>query len=163
MHYVWTSWHNYLCSPRSTTRHSSRCPMKIWKKLVSLPLEPDARCCSQSQVRNRWPAAQSLQLLVHVCVTYWNSSHSDPDLNKSRRRLSDSPAVKPSFLEGGASGRLLQVMDADAAAQSNHWWGETPVSSELHQRSSVNYTLMLLSAIFIYQKWKKESTKVEQR
>ncbi|XP_037833203.1 bicaudal C homolog 2 isoform X3 [Kryptolebias marmoratus] len=43
------------------------------------------------------------------------------DLNKSRRRLSDTPAVKPGYLEGGASGRLPRLMDLTAAAQSNHW------------------------------------------
>ncbi|XP_037833202.1 bicaudal C homolog 2 isoform X2 [Kryptolebias marmoratus] len=42
------------------------------------------------------------------------------DLNKSRRRLSDTPAVKPGYLEGGASGRLPRLMDLTAAAQSNH-------------------------------------------
>uniref|UniRef100_A0A1A7WE94 SAM domain-containing protein n=1 Tax=Iconisemion striatum TaxID=60296 RepID=A0A1A7WE94_9TELE len=43
------------------------------------------------------------------------------DLNKSRRRLSDTPSIKPVYLEGGASGRLPRIMDVDAAAQSNHW------------------------------------------
>uniref|UniRef100_A0A1A8NRD6 SAM domain-containing protein n=1 Tax=Nothobranchius rachovii TaxID=451742 RepID=A0A1A8NRD6_9TELE len=43
------------------------------------------------------------------------------DLNKSRRRLSDTPSIKPVYLEGGASGRLPRIMDVDAAAQNNHW------------------------------------------
>lgn len=43
------------------------------------------------------------------------------DLNKSKRRLSDTPAVKPGYLEGGASGRLPRIMDVEVAAQSNHW------------------------------------------
>lgn len=125
----WASWYNLsLYSPRSTTRHSSLCPKKIWKKLVSLPLEPDARCYLQSQVRNCRPTtcSSSAQLLLYVCIIYWSHSVSDPDLNKSRRRLSDTPAVKPSYLEGGASGRLLRIMDVDAAAQSNHWWNAAP-------------------------------------
>uniref|UniRef100_H3D9M8 Bicaudal C homolog 2 n=1 Tax=Tetraodon nigroviridis TaxID=99883 RepID=H3D9M8_TETNG len=42
------------------------------------------------------------------------------ELNKSKRRLSDTPAVKPGYLEGGASGRLPRIMDVDAA-QSNQW------------------------------------------
>ncbi|XP_063732280.1 bicaudal C homolog 2 isoform X2 [Eleginops maclovinus] len=43
------------------------------------------------------------------------------DLTKSKRRLSDTPAVKPGYLEGGASGRLPPIMDVEVAAQSNHW------------------------------------------
>uniref|UniRef100_A0A8C6K6L6 Bicaudal C homolog 2 n=1 Tax=Nothobranchius furzeri TaxID=105023 RepID=A0A8C6K6L6_NOTFU len=43
------------------------------------------------------------------------------DLNKSRRRLSDAPSIKPVYLEGGASGRLPRIMDVDAAAQNNRW------------------------------------------
>ncbi|XP_030596060.1 protein bicaudal C homolog 1-like isoform X2 [Archocentrus centrarchus] len=43
------------------------------------------------------------------------------DLNKSKRRLSDTPAVKPGYLEGGASGRLPRIMDVEIAAQSNRW------------------------------------------
>ncbi|XP_056147338.1 bicaudal C homolog 2 [Lampris incognitus] len=43
------------------------------------------------------------------------------DLNKSKRRLSDTPAVKPGYLKGGASGRLPQIMDVDVAAQSTRW------------------------------------------
>ncbi|XP_049441685.1 bicaudal C homolog 2 [Epinephelus fuscoguttatus] len=43
------------------------------------------------------------------------------DLNRSKRRLSDTPAVKPGYLEGGASGRLPRIMDLDVAAQSNRW------------------------------------------
>uniref|UniRef100_A0A3Q3JJ98 SAM domain-containing protein n=1 Tax=Monopterus albus TaxID=43700 RepID=A0A3Q3JJ98_MONAL len=43
------------------------------------------------------------------------------ELNKSKRRLSDTPTVKPGYLEGGASGRLPRIMDLEAAAQSNHW------------------------------------------
>uniref|UniRef100_A0A3Q1BQ42 SAM domain-containing protein n=1 Tax=Amphiprion ocellaris TaxID=80972 RepID=A0A3Q1BQ42_AMPOC len=43
------------------------------------------------------------------------------DLNKSTRRLSDTPAVKPGYLEGGASGRLPRIMDVEVAAQSNRW------------------------------------------
>ncbi|XP_054454078.1 bicaudal C homolog 2 [Anoplopoma fimbria] len=43
------------------------------------------------------------------------------DLNRSKRRLSDTPAVKPGYLEGGASGRLPRIMDLEVAAQSNGW------------------------------------------
>ncbi|XP_068570816.1 bicaudal C homolog 2 [Cebidichthys violaceus] len=43
------------------------------------------------------------------------------DLTKSKRRLSDTPAVKPGYLEGGASGRLPRIMDLEVAAQSNRW------------------------------------------
>ncbi|XP_068182387.1 bicaudal C homolog 2 [Antennarius striatus] len=43
------------------------------------------------------------------------------DLNKCKRRLSDTSGVKPGYLEGGASGRLPRIMDLDAAAQSNRW------------------------------------------
>ncbi|XP_076020997.1 bicaudal C homolog 2 [Genypterus blacodes] len=43
------------------------------------------------------------------------------DLNKSKRRLSDTPIVKPGYLEGGASGRLPRIMDLEVAAQSNRW------------------------------------------
>uniref|UniRef100_UPI003AAC04B5 bicaudal C homolog 2 n=1 Tax=Centroberyx gerrardi TaxID=166262 RepID=UPI003AAC04B5 len=43
------------------------------------------------------------------------------DLTKSKRRLSDTPAVKPGYLEGGASGRLPRIMDVEVAAQSNRW------------------------------------------
>lgn len=47
------------------------------------------------------------------------SSH--PDLNKSKRRLSDAPSVKPGYLEGGASGRLPRIVDVEVAALSNRW------------------------------------------
>ncbi|XP_072252532.1 bicaudal C homolog 2 [Leuresthes tenuis] len=43
------------------------------------------------------------------------------DLNKSKRRLSDAPAVKSGYLEGGASGRLPRIMDVEVASQSNRW------------------------------------------
>ncbi|XP_069577419.1 bicaudal C homolog 2 isoform X1 [Brachyistius frenatus] len=43
------------------------------------------------------------------------------DLNRNKRRLSDTPAVKPGYLEGGASGRLPRIMDVEVAAQSNRW------------------------------------------
>ncbi|XP_034546187.1 bicaudal C homolog 2 [Notolabrus celidotus] len=43
------------------------------------------------------------------------------DLTRSKRRLSDTPAVKPGYLEGGASGRLPRIMDLEVAAQSNRW------------------------------------------
>uniref|UniRef100_A0A3Q1FHY9 Bicaudal C homolog 2 n=1 Tax=Acanthochromis polyacanthus TaxID=80966 RepID=A0A3Q1FHY9_9TELE len=43
------------------------------------------------------------------------------DLNKSTRRLSDTPVVKTGYLEGGASGRLPRIMDVEVAAQSNRW------------------------------------------
>uniref|UniRef100_A0A4W5RF78 Bicaudal C homolog 2 n=1 Tax=Hucho hucho TaxID=62062 RepID=A0A4W5RF78_9TELE len=43
------------------------------------------------------------------------------DLNKSKRKLSETPAVKPGYLEGGASGRLPRIIDEDTAAQRNHW------------------------------------------
>lgn len=35
--------------------------------------------------------------------------------------MSDTPAVKPGYLEGGASGRLTWITDVDAAAQSNRF------------------------------------------
>uniref|UniRef100_A0A673VIY1 Bicaudal C homolog 2 n=1 Tax=Salmo trutta TaxID=8032 RepID=A0A673VIY1_SALTR len=43
------------------------------------------------------------------------------DLNKSKRKLSETPAVKPGYLEGGASGRLPRIIDEDTTAQRNHW------------------------------------------
>uniref|UniRef100_A0AAY5JZZ7 SAM domain-containing protein n=1 Tax=Esox lucius TaxID=8010 RepID=A0AAY5JZZ7_ESOLU len=43
------------------------------------------------------------------------------DLNKSKRKQPEVSAVKPGYLEGGASGRLPRIMDEDTAAQSNHW------------------------------------------
>ncbi|XP_061582265.1 bicaudal C homolog 2 [Cololabis saira] len=43
------------------------------------------------------------------------------DLNKSKRRLSDTSAVRSGYLEGGASGRLPRIMDVEVAAQSNRW------------------------------------------
>uniref|UniRef100_A0A8C8C3C2 SAM domain-containing protein n=1 Tax=Oncorhynchus tshawytscha TaxID=74940 RepID=A0A8C8C3C2_ONCTS len=43
------------------------------------------------------------------------------DLNKSKRKLSETPAVKPGYLEGGASGRLPRIIGEDTAAQRNHW------------------------------------------
>lgn len=63
-------------------------------------------------------------VLLSSCKIYYFSS--DTELNKSKRRLSDTPAVKPGYLEGGASGRLPRIMDVEAAAQSNRWWGKTP-------------------------------------
>ncbi|XP_077957859.1 bicaudal C homolog 2 isoform X1 [Gasterosteus aculeatus] len=43
------------------------------------------------------------------------------DLNRGKRRPSDTPAVKPGYLEGGASGRLPRIVDLEVAAQSHHW------------------------------------------
>ncbi|KAM9795399.1 bicaudal C homolog 2 [Neosynchiropus ocellatus] len=43
------------------------------------------------------------------------------DLNKSKRRLSDTPAVKSGYLEGGASGRLPRIVDMEIASLSNRW------------------------------------------
>lgn len=125
-------------SSRLTTRHSSLCLMKIWRRWVSPPLEPDARCYWQSQVRVWRPGADS-DLLLHLltgeggaCLLswkWWSYLSSHIDLNKSKRRLSDTPAVKPGYLEGGASGRLPRIMDLELAAQSNRWWDEMPACS----------------------------------
>lgn len=57
-------------------------------------------------------------LLSSCKIDYFSS---DTELNKSKRRLSDTPAVKSGYLEGGASGRLPRIMDVEAAAQSNRW------------------------------------------
>ncbi|XP_054649089.1 bicaudal C homolog 2 isoform X2 [Dunckerocampus dactyliophorus] len=43
------------------------------------------------------------------------------DLNKSKRRPSDTPSVKSGYLEGGASGRLPRIVDMEVAALSNRW------------------------------------------
>ncbi|XP_030621249.1 bicaudal C homolog 2 [Chanos chanos] len=43
------------------------------------------------------------------------------DLKKSKRKVLEPPAVRPGYLEGGASGRLPRIMDTDIAAQSNRW------------------------------------------
>ncbi|XP_076861972.1 bicaudal C homolog 2 isoform X2 [Brachyhypopomus gauderio] len=43
------------------------------------------------------------------------------DLTKSRRKHPEPLAVKPGYLEGGASGRLPRIMDEDIAAKSNRW------------------------------------------
>ncbi|XP_047675204.1 bicaudal C homolog 2 isoform X2 [Tachysurus fulvidraco] len=43
------------------------------------------------------------------------------DLNKSMLKIPEAPAVKPGYLEGGASGRLPRIMDEDVAAKSNRW------------------------------------------
>ncbi|XP_057706416.1 bicaudal C homolog 2 [Corythoichthys intestinalis] len=43
------------------------------------------------------------------------------DLNKSKRRPSDTPGVKSGYLEGGASGRLPRIADVEVAALSNRW------------------------------------------
>lgn len=65
------------------------------------------------------------------------------DLNKSKRRLSDTAAVKPGYLEGGASGRLPRIMDLEISAQSNRWWEETnQLEPELSKIQM--YTVMVL-------------------
>ncbi|KAM9833781.1 bicaudal C homolog 2 isoform 1-T1 [Syngnathus typhle] len=43
------------------------------------------------------------------------------DLNKSKRRPSDTSSVKSGYLEGGASGRLPRISDMEVAALSNRW------------------------------------------
>ncbi|MCI4381611.1 hypothetical protein PGIGA_G00254020 [Pangasianodon gigas] len=43
------------------------------------------------------------------------------DLNKSKMKVPEVPAVKSGYLEGGASGRLPRIMDEDVAAKSNRW------------------------------------------
>ncbi|XP_060759852.1 bicaudal C homolog 2 [Neoarius graeffei] len=43
------------------------------------------------------------------------------DLNKSKKKVPEAPAVKSGYLEGGASGRLPRIMDKDVAAKSNRW------------------------------------------
>ncbi|KAK1789304.1 hypothetical protein P4O66_015247 [Electrophorus voltai] len=43
------------------------------------------------------------------------------DLTKNKMKLQEAPAVKPGYLEGGASGRLPRIMDEDVAAKSNRW------------------------------------------
>lgn len=80
-------------------------------------------------------ASPSVNVVGGACLLSWKSLHylsSCTDLNKSKRRLSDTPAVKPGYLEGGASGRLPRIMDLEVPAQSNRWWEEMPTSSELH-------------------------------
>lgn len=44
-----------------------------------------------------------------------------PDLNKSKMKVPEVPAVKPGYLEGGASGRLPRIIDEDVASKSNRW------------------------------------------
>ncbi|XP_067223706.1 protein bicaudal C homolog 1-B isoform X1 [Chanodichthys erythropterus] len=43
------------------------------------------------------------------------------ELNKSRRKLFDSPNIRSSFLEGGASGRLSRQFHSDMASVSGRW------------------------------------------
>ncbi|XP_077388519.1 bicaudal C homolog 2 isoform X1 [Festucalex cinctus] len=43
------------------------------------------------------------------------------DLNKSKRRPSDTSSVKSGYLEGGASGRLPRIADMEVTALSNRW------------------------------------------
>ncbi|XP_061541908.1 bicaudal C homolog 2 [Phycodurus eques] len=43
------------------------------------------------------------------------------DLNKSKRRPSDTSSVKSGYLEGGASGRLPRIAAMEVAALSNRW------------------------------------------
>ncbi|TSQ35301.1 Bifunctional heparan sulfate N-deacetylase/N-sulfotransferase 1 [Bagarius yarrelli] len=43
------------------------------------------------------------------------------DLTKSKLKVLEAPAVKPGYLEGGASGRLPRIVDEDVAAKSNRW------------------------------------------
>ncbi|XP_052475906.1 protein bicaudal C homolog 1-B-like isoform X2 [Carassius gibelio] len=43
------------------------------------------------------------------------------ELNKSRRKLFDTPNIRSSFLEGGASGRLLRQFHPDMASVSGRW------------------------------------------
>ncbi|XP_061899347.1 bicaudal C homolog 2 isoform X1 [Entelurus aequoreus] len=43
------------------------------------------------------------------------------DLNKSKRRPSDTSSVKSGYLEGGASGRLPRIVDMEVATLSNRW------------------------------------------
>ncbi|RXN35520.1 bicaudal C -like protein [Labeo rohita] len=43
------------------------------------------------------------------------------ELNKSRRKLFDTPNIRSSFLEGGASGRLSRQFHADMASVSGRW------------------------------------------
>uniref|UniRef100_A0A3Q2Y2R9 Bicaudal C homolog 2 n=1 Tax=Hippocampus comes TaxID=109280 RepID=A0A3Q2Y2R9_HIPCM len=43
------------------------------------------------------------------------------ELNKSKRRPSDTSSVKSGYLEGGASGRLPRIADMEVAALSNRW------------------------------------------
>lgn len=68
----------------------------------------------------------TLNLLLRLCLSKWLTYLSaDADLNKNKRRLSDTPAVKPGYLEGGASGRLPRIVDLEIGAQSNRWWEES--------------------------------------
>uniref|UniRef100_A0A8C1LE32 BicC family RNA binding protein 1a n=1 Tax=Cyprinus carpio TaxID=7962 RepID=A0A8C1LE32_CYPCA len=43
------------------------------------------------------------------------------ELNKSRRKLFDTPNIRSSFLEGGASGRLSRQFHPDMASVSGRW------------------------------------------
>ncbi|XP_051936385.1 bicaudal C homolog 2 isoform X2 [Hippocampus zosterae] len=43
------------------------------------------------------------------------------ELNKSKRRPSDTSSVKSGYLEGGASGRLPRIADMEVAALSDRW------------------------------------------
>ncbi|MBN3321281.1 BICC1 protein, partial [Atractosteus spatula] len=43
------------------------------------------------------------------------------EFNKNKKKFLDPPAVKPGYLEGGASGRLPRIVDMDTGSQSNCW------------------------------------------
>uniref|UniRef100_W5N015 Bicaudal C homolog 2 n=1 Tax=Lepisosteus oculatus TaxID=7918 RepID=W5N015_LEPOC len=43
------------------------------------------------------------------------------EFNKNKKKFLDPPAVKPGYLEGGASGRLPRIVDMDIGSQSNCW------------------------------------------
>ncbi|XP_077464718.1 bicaudal C homolog 2 [Stigmatopora argus] len=43
------------------------------------------------------------------------------DVNKSKRRPSDTPGVKAGYLEGGASGRLPRIADMEVGTLSDRW------------------------------------------
>ncbi|XP_048885681.1 bicaudal C homolog 2 isoform X2 [Brienomyrus brachyistius] len=43
------------------------------------------------------------------------------DLKNSKWKTTDPPVVKPAYLEGGASGRLPRILDADVAIRNSRW------------------------------------------
>lgn len=72
--------------------------------------------------RESYTLLHLLRCWVCTCLILLSNDLSlDLELNKSKRRLSDTPAVKPGYLEGGASGRLPRIIDVEVAAQSNRW------------------------------------------
>ncbi|XP_062857089.1 bicaudal C homolog 2 [Trichomycterus rosablanca] len=108
-----------------SSSHAPQHKDNLLELLVQLGLEKYASVFKEQEIDYQTFLTLSEEDLKEVGVSTFGARRKMllviSDLNKIKTNVPETPAVKPGYLEGGASGRLPRIMDEDIAAKSIHW------------------------------------------